>query len=278
MTPGLVIFDVDDVFVDMDRLAARAVSAVADALRDAYGERGRNVAARFDAHYDILRAKLRAGPAHDAAKFDALKADIERWQRGVLDDGHELKIWSRETMLAVALEREGLEVDGAFVTEAVGRYWSLLRDESRVFDDAERALRRVRDSGAHAHLATNSDGNLVYDAARHTFRYDPEHARRTKMSRLACVVAAGVEPEDITIGDPVGKPHVAFFERVLADVRADPVPPGATWAVGDSYADDIAPLFALGAARGFWVLRRKVLEGPPPDRVTVVRSLDEVTW
>lgn len=274
--PRLVIFDVDDVFVDMDQLAARAVEAVTATLVETFGDRGARAAARFDAHYDILRAKLRAGPAHDAAEFDALVADIQRWQRGVVEAGHDLKIWSRETMLTVALEREGIEVEGAFVHEAVGRYWAVLRDESRVFDDAVRALRRVRDAGVHAHLATNSDGNLTFDAAARTFRYDAEHARRTKMSRLDCVVAAGVAPEDITIGDPVGKPHVAFFERVLADVRCDPVPPETIWAVGDSYADDIAPLFALGASRGFWVLRRKT--APAPERVTVVTSLDEVTW
>lgn len=275
MTPRLVIFDVDDVFVDMDDLADRALASVGAALAEHFGKaRAARVRARFEAHYDTLRSKLRSGPASD--EFEALRAAIERWQSGVLEAGHALKIWSRETMLAVALEREDLPVTAEVVHDVVDRYWRFLRDHSHVFDDARRALERFRVAGVHVHLATNSDGNLRFDGE--TFRYDSDYAHATKLSRLACVLDAGIEPDDLTIGDPIGKPDPAFYARVLERATAPlgVIDPSTIWAVGDSYADDIAPLFARGVRRGFWLLRRKTPEGPPPDGVTVVRTLDEV--
>lgn len=280
MIPRLVIFDVDDVFIDMDLLADKAVDGAGDVLVEHLGtDGGERVRRRFAEHYDTLRSQLRSRPEEQTPDFLALRDAITRWQSAVLEAKHPLKIWSRETMLAVALEREGFAVDGALVHAVVDAYWSVLKAHSRLFEDARRAVERFRRAGAHVHLATNSDGNLSYDAATKSFGYDPEHARATKASRLEVLREADIDDEHLTIGDPIGKPDPAFFQGALRAAMASvgDVPLDRVLAIGDSYSDDLKPLLDLGVTRGVWLLRRKAPDGLEVDpRVTIVRSLDEV--
>lgn len=272
------IIDVDDVFVDMDQLADASVDAVAATLRERLGDdKGLEVVDRFREHYAILRGELRS-TEHQSEAFLSLHADIVRWQRGVASEGFELKPWSRETMLAVALEREDVPVTGELVHDVVDSYWTVLAEQSRLFDDAVRVVTRLRDAGYFVHLASNSDGNLLYDDERQTFRYDPAHARRTKRARLGVLSGAGVDPDHVSLGDPIGKPDLEFFRVVLraAEERAGaPLVLEEGIAIGDSFSHDVRPLLDLGVARGAWLLRRKD-EASPDSRVQVIRTLDDL--
>lgn len=277
----LAVFDVDDVVLDMDHLARAAQRAVAEALTPHVGATvGAAVHRRLEAFYGVLRRNLRASSADAAPEFTALYARIAAAQRGVTEAGFEVKPWSRQVLVALALEDEGVSVRAAAVHAGAAAYWSTLAAGTRVLDDAARALDRARAAGFVVHLATNSDGWLRYDEAAGTFVYDPTEARALKLERLSPLWAHGLEAQDVTVGDPVGKPHAGFYRQVFDDVAAKTGAPVATAggiAIGDSLMHDVAPFLGLGLPRGIWILRRG--EAATDDgRVRVVRSLDEVEF
>jgi FMN phosphatase YigB (HAD superfamily) len=264
-----IVFDVDDVVLDMDHLSQAAERAVQAALTGPLGAAGAaRVYEGLHQTYATLRAELRSAGAPPSAAYQRLAARLRAWQQGVLQAGFELKPWSRQVMLAVALEDAGLEVRGAWIEAGARAYWGALRDGTRVLPDAARAVAAARAAGVGVHFATNSDGWLRFDSEAGGFTYDPAEAVREKLARLPALLALGFTPADVTVGDPVGKPARAFYEAVLADMAAKagaPVRAEEVSAVGDSLSHDVLPLMALGAARGAWILRREA--GPAPEPV-----------
>lgn len=264
-----VIFDVDDVVIDTDSAGAAAEAAVYEPLAKYLSPaKARAATAGLAEGYEILRRQLRRPAGEKPTEFTAHESKIRRWQRGVLEDSHELKLWSRDSLLAIALEEAGAEVRGPVVAAAVDRYWEALRDETRVSDDAKRIVGALRARGIAVHLATNSDGFLRWDEARKTFAYDPDEAVKKKIARLGKLSELGLEPRDISVGDPVGKPKLAFFEKVLRELGAKlgkTIDPARVYAVGDSLTNDVLPLIELGAGGGAWLVRKDF--GQPPTQL-----------
>ena len=290
---GFVILDVDDVVVDMDALAAAAQNACLAPLVSELGENvGAAVHADFVRAYADLRRQLRASPGEAHPSYAPLRAAIDRWQAAVVAAGHEVKPWSRQTLLAVALEQQGVPVSGTLIHHVVDEvYWGTIRIQSRPTPDATAAINALRATGVPFHLATNSDGFLLFDDVTATFQYDPIHAVEEKRRRLQCLSTIGIEPSDITVGDPIGKPDRRFYDGVLADFEAKletPIDLSRTLVVGDSLSNDVEPLLLMGAARGAWLLKERPLgapawlDGPEPlDRVIQVQRLSqlaEVDW
>ena len=281
MTLSLLILDVDDVILDMDHLAERAFAACLDPLA-AHLPAPLALAVRddFAGNYATLRAQLRAPAGVILEPAAALLERIGRWQRGVLEAGHQLKQWSRETLLAAALERHGVSVQRALIEAVVRHYWAVLAAQTVMLPDASRLVARARALGATVHLATNSDGTLRYDEAAATFRYDPERSRRVKLDRLARTRDLGLTEDDITVGDPIGKPERAYYEAVLADVRSKlgRLPElGDAVVAGDSLTHDVSPFLELGVGRGAWLLRSRPPGAPQvPPNVVLLGSLDEL--
>ena len=139
------------------------------------------------------------------------------------------------------------------------------------------AIERFRTLGAHVHLATNSDGFLIFDEGAQTFLYDPEDAVAKKRARLGVVQEVGVLPEDVSVGDPIGKPAPAFFEAVLQEIkkRGCSAPLDRAVCIGDSLVNDVLPLMALGVTRGVWLLKEHT--GPSvavPEHPGVIKLRD----
>ena len=265
----------------MDRLARAAQEACRAPLLDALGaEVGEAVYLDFVQGYDDLRGQLRASPGYTHAPYASRRAAIANWQRGVLDAGHELKIWSRQSLLAVALERNAVPVTADLVHGIVDDgYWQYARDHSQLREDAVSVLGALERAAIPFHLATNSDGFLVFDSAEMTFRYDPEHAAAEKRRRLRCLERVGIRPADVTVGDPIGKPDPRFFDGVVADFSARlgrPLELDQTLVIGDSLTNDIMPLVDRGAKHGAWVVAKhpavpQWLAGPTEGHRRVLR-------
>jgi FMN phosphatase YigB (HAD superfamily) len=282
-----VFFDVDDVMLDMDRIAHLGVQAVSTPLSREIGEEAaRVVQAELGAAYATLIRQLRsAGVVHP--EYEALRKEIARWQRGVTEAGYELKMFSRHTLLAIALEKHGHRVTKSAVHGAIDHYWQVLADATEVFADAKAAIERLFAGGVPFLLATNSDGFLILDEDAQTFRYDPEDAVRRKLARLGALRAIGIQDAQISIGDPIGKPNPAFYQKVLRDFAAfygrEAVLDRAL-AVGDSLTSDVLPMMHLGVRWGAWLVRSRsggssFLEAHP--HVAAIRTLDElgsVSW
>ncbi len=291
---AFAIFDVDDVVVDMDNLARAAQAACRAPLVEALGESvGAAVHADFVQGYADLRGQLRAPPGYQHPPYEARRAAITRWQRGVTEEGHEVKIWSRQTLLAVAMERHGVPVTGALIHRIVDdTYWRTVREMTQILPDAEQVMTALHEAGIPVQLATNSDGFLRYDEASETFRYDPDHAVAEKHRRLSLLERLGLYPRDISVGDPVGKPDERFYDAVVAAFEAKlgtPVDLSKTIAIGDSLTNDVEPLMRKGAVHGAWLLRNHPerswgwLDGTEDihrriARLTDLRQLFEVDW
>jgi phosphoglycolate phosphatase-like HAD superfamily hydrolase len=259
MDMRFVIIDVDDVMLDTMQASRLAELAILAPLTQHLG------AANADAvHHEFVRAidtltqQLRSPSATPSSAYQALRQRIATWQRGLTEAGFEVKEWSRHTLVACALEACGLPVTAAVVQAVAERYWETVAQHTTVFPDAAVLMQQLRAVGVAVHFATNSDGFLTFDEARQTFVYDPEAGRRQKLARLRGLLALGIARQAISIGDPVGKPHLAFFRTVLHDFSTRlgrTVEPQRTVAIGDSLRSDIRPLLDLGVAHGVWLLR-----------------------
>ncbi len=254
------VFDVDDVVIDTDVACAAAERSIVDPLRNDLGEaRASTVVSAFSAAYDELRRELRRPAGEPRESFQRLVQRIIAWQKGVLDAGHELKLWSRDSLLAIALEDAGVEVTRARLEAGGDAYWRTMTDRTEVFADAFAIVERFSSLGVFVHLATNSDGFLRFDEARATFVYDPEHARRRKLDRLGAIRALGLVDRDLTVGDPIGKPQPAFYERVLEEFAQKlgerTIARDRVIVVGDSLSNDVLPFLAAGIERGAWLVR-----------------------
>lgn len=248
-----VVFDVDDVMVDTDAAVSAAMAAV-DPL----------IAPRLQRHYETLIAHLRG---EDPPAYPPLRKRIEGWQ----PDLAEVKQWSRECLIAICLEDLGEKPTAALIEQEAELYWRAITEGTVVYPDAAELARRCVSRGISIHFATNSDGFLGFDDARGTFTYDPAQSARKKIARLHLLRAHGMNEGNITVGDPIGKPHPAFYEKALAGLdRAH------TLVVGDSLTNDVLPFLKAGVARGAW-LRRGGGEGA--EGVTAVKTLLELeSW
>lgn len=278
-----VILDVDDVILDMDDAAVKGEEAVRTALEAQHGATvGASVYRRFSDNYDVLRQQLRAAAGVAHAAFTTLRQRICAHQRGVLDAGYDAKLFSRECLLACALEDHGIGLSSATVVDVIGRYWAAQTEATRVYPDAAAYVGHLRAAGVAMHLATNSDGFIDYDDAAGAFVYDPARARDRKWDRMAASMAQlDLGPDEVTIGDPVGKPDPRYYDEVIA--RFERAAGGVDWAhtaaVGDSLTSDITPYLALGVAKGAWVLRDRSVAAaapPAPANVVIVEALGEL--
>lgn len=273
------ILDVDDVLVrTSDTLDAASEAMLGPLSRHLGRAQAAAVQGEFRCYMEVAIRRLRAaGHVPDDECADLMRRTA-RWQSGLTEAGFEVKRWSRHALVACALEARGLPVTAAVVDEAADRYWATVAARAGIYPDAATFVARLRSAGVALHLATGSDGFLTFDDARQTFAYVPTESARRKMARLRDLTSLGFAPDDVTVGDPVGKPDAAFCRLVLrrfAAVTGAEVDLAGSVVIGDSLTEDILPFLDLGVAQGVWLLRDGGARGGPcPPRVSVVRSLD----
>jgi len=276
------VVDVDDVLLTTEGASQLAEQAILAPLVQHLGQPHATAVQReFTRAIHILTQQLRSHAATPSDAYHALRNRIGWWQRGLTDAGFEVKEWSRHTLVACALEACGLPVTTTVVHAVADHYWATVAQHATVFPDATALLQQLRTAGVAVHLATGSDGFLTFNDECQTFTYAPEAAVRRKLARLHGLTALGFGPGNISIGDPIGKPHLDFFRTVLqhfSDAIGQDVELARTVAIGDSLTNDICPLLDLGAACGVWLLRERSAFGDQQrwhhPQVTVVHTLD----
>lgn len=251
-----VIFDVDDVLLEMRRSLDIAERSTLAPLSQIVGKDATRVQARFSEIYATMIAQLRRPPGDVDPIAAELRKRINHWQRGLVNGGHEVKPWSRETMLAMALEDCGHKPSEILIRAACDRYWDTVSREAVMFDDARALIESLRKKGIAFHLATNSDGFMDLHEDWQTFFYDPIDAAARKIGRMRAIAAIGIQPSMITIGDPIGKPAPAFYQRVIAEFgKHAKIDLAETLVIGDSLTHDVLPFLSLGASRGIFLVR-----------------------
>jgi FMN phosphatase YigB (HAD superfamily) len=276
-----VIFDVDDVLINMDEALLAAEAALEAPLARRFGPlTAQKARAAFTANYQTLLDHLRLPVGERNERYEKLRARIDAWQQGVTQAGFEVKQWSRDTLLAVSLEDAGEQPTAAAVNEALAEYWQTLTNKTRLYPDAEALCDRLKQDGITFHLATNSDGFLSLDDARRTFLYDPASSAERKVARLGVTRVLGAARQNITVGDPIGKPGPEYYARVVkefSDAQGGPINLTRTLAVGDSLKADVVPFLLTGVALGAWLVRAARASGVDElTQVPIVRSLSEL--
>ena len=276
-----VIFDVDDVLIIMDEALLAAEAAIEAPLGRRFGPvTAKKVRENFTANYQTLLDHLRLPVGARNEVYEKLRARIDAWQKGVTDAGFEVKQWSRDTLLAVAIEDAGEQPSAASVDEALNAYWSTLTEKTRLYPDAAALCGTLRERGVTFHLATNSDGFLSLDDQRRTFVYDPPSSAERKVARLGATKTLGAERRNITVGDPIGKPGAAYYARVIqefSDALGKQIDLTRTLAVGDSLKADVVPFLQAGVGYGAWLVRAAQTSGiDDTTQVPVIRSLSEL--
>lgn len=244
------VFDVDDVMVDTDAAVVAALRALDP-----------RIGPLLKTHYETLISHLRG---ENPPAYPPLRKRIEAWQRELT----EVKQWSRETLVAICYEDIGVTPRKADIEREAGAYWRAITDETVVYEDAAAMARACLQRGISIHFATNSDGFLGFDEAKRTFTYDAEDSARRKIARLGLLRPHGMHEGNITVGDPIGKPHPEFYEKALRGLDR-----AATLVVGDSLSNDVLPFLKAGAAQGVWLRRHG---GGGEQGVPAVRTLLEL--
>lgn len=261
------ILDVDDVLLATQQTEPVAARALLTALSEKLDqEKSVAVYREFVAHWRTLQRQHWSRGETVDGDYSMLQQRIADWQRGVIEQGYEIKPWSRQALLACALASQGIEISEKLVRGATEAYWQKMTRSLTVHSDAVIALDRLRSTGCHVHLATDSDGFLVFDESEQTFAYDPEASARGKIRRLESLWRLGVEPRDVTVGDPVGKPTPEFSKRTIAEFSGKighPVDIRRTVVVGDSLSRDVEPFLRVGVAFGVWLVREQSGGGLP---------------
>jgi FMN phosphatase YigB (HAD superfamily) len=278
------ILDVDDVLLATQQAEPEAAQALLVALSEHLDvEKAASVHRVFVDQWRTLQRQHWRCAETVSDDYVVLQKRIAHWQRGVIQDGYEVKPWSRQALLACALASHGVEVSEKLVRSVTEAYWQDMAGSATVHPDAAVALDRLRSMGCRFHLATDSDGFLVFDESRQTFSYDPEASAREKILRLRALWRLGVGPGDVTVGDPIGKPNPEFCRRTIVDFSekiGHDIDIRRTVVVGDSLSRDIEPFLSLGVASGVWLVR-ELAGGKPPrcshPAVAVVGSLDD-SW
>ncbi|WP_089935856.1 HAD family hydrolase [Candidatus Entotheonella palauensis] len=277
-----VICDVDDVLLEMGQISHLTEASLIEPLTRHFGAaQGEGVQREFMRSIGIMRQQLGNPSSVVDDRYQDIMARMAWWQRGVTEAGYEVKIWSRHALIACALEACALPVTAAVVNDVTDHYWAFVAQHAAVYSDAAALIQELWRAHIPVHLATGSDGFLIFDEPRQTFVYDPEDAIQRKLDRLQGLYELGFQPEQISIGDPVGKPSPAFFHSALRDFSQHlgcEIDLGQTIAIGDSLTHDILPLLELGAGHGVWLQRETPAPNPelvsPHPNVDVVTQLD----
>lgn len=277
-----VICDVDDVLLEMGQISHLTEASLIEPLTRHFGQtQGETVQREFTRSIDIMRQQLGNPSSVIDDGYQDIMARMAWWQRGVTEAGYEVKTWSRHALIACVLEACALPVTAAVVHDVADHYWAFVAQHATVYPDAAALVQELRRANVPVHLATGSDGFLIFDEPHQTFVYDPEDAVQRKLDRLQGLYELGFRPEQISIGDPVGKPSSAFFRTALRDFSqhlGHEIDLGQTIAIGDSLTHDILPLLELGARHGVWLQREtpaSTLETiAPHPNVDIVTQLD----
>lgn len=270
--------NISDIFFDVDYTIVDFGEAQRKTLVEMKKKFGDEFVTHFDQVFHTILEGLRAKHGHWEAVPGGEKAFISVRNRiAELVPNEKPQVWSRELYAVLAGEFVRHPLTPQECMGVAETYWTGVADYSRPFTDAIDLLTWLTKQRIRYHFFSSSDFRLTY--TYNAWHYDPAYSEKKKRVRIECLSEYGVRPVSISIGDPIDKPEVSFYQKILTNAEqavGSPISPGQCAFVGDSYAGDAqAPVEKLGAAKGFWLQ-----PGKPAYRVSdaiySISSLQEV--
>ncbi|MFA6553552.1 MAG: hypothetical protein WCT27_03925 [Patescibacteria group bacterium] len=270
--------NVTDVFFDVDYTIADFGPAQRQALDVMVVKYGRDFTEHFGLLFHTILEGLRAKQGHWDAVPGGQAAYLSLRERMTgLVPSEKPQIWSRELYALLAGEYVGKPLTPVACLEVAETYWSACADFCRPFSDAVTLAAALERRGVRYHFFTSSDFRLVFRNGQ--WQYDPVYSEEKKLPRILRLGKFGVHPTSISIGDPIDKPELEFYRKVLAtaeQMSKATIDVRQCMFIGDSFAGDVqVPVERLGANFGFWLQRDKPA-CQISEKIRSVSSLDEI--
>ncbi len=205
---NLVICDIDYTLVDFEPSNQAGIRKLKEIFGEKMGEHIDNV-------FQIVLAgnrKREDEPWDKRDEYNSIMQRIAQLQAKTLSDPG-TKVWSREAYIIISAEKARVKVDKRMVEKARDAYWQELKNNYKIFPDAEKFINFLQSSSVPLVLMTGSDAVLKVSEDL-SLSYDPEFSRTYKIRRLSEVF-----PDiQIVIGDPIDKQYPEYFDELFRQI------------------------------------------------------------
>jgi FMN phosphatase YigB (HAD superfamily) len=186
-------------------------------------------------------------------------------------------MWSRELHAWLAGQRVEQPLTSSQCLEVAEQYWSGIMAFGQLYHDVPDLITELNRRAIRYHLFTSSDFRLQWVNGK--WKYDPGYSTDKKMERVVHLQQLGINPASIMIGDPIDKPEILFYEKMLeqaSHASGQAIQPEHCVVVGDSYAGDVqVPVEQLHFQSGYW-LRRDGHSARISQNIFSINSLTEI--
>lgn len=239
-------FDIDDTLIATAKNSITAAEGIADILKNTFGqETSKKIQNKFIELFHLLYMGHTNSGNWDSKglkqNHEKLVEKIFSLQKNIIAEGYNLKKWSREILIKIALDDLGLRYSSEQICEAADAYWMKISKLSDPFSDALFLIREIKKHKRPIILVTGSDARLILKP-NGQFEYDPKYSEALKRERVIILSDKGVGFDGISIGDPEDKPHLDFFQKAVhtaEDNLGHKINLKDAIMVGDSYSADL---------------------------------------
>lgn len=252
LSKSIFFFDVDYTLVDSEKGHLAGIEAIKNKIHPKIGQ-------RVDTLFKIILWGMRVKNKDDWEKvpggkkaFDKLYKNISQLQKRMIQEYKKPKVWSREILIYLAAKDVGINFSLEEAIKGRDIYWQTVREIDYPFHHAVQLFKTLKQLKRPVYLHSSSDSILKISQGE--FIYDPSYSQAYKLKRIESLKNKGLYFNKVIIGDPIEKPHRAFYATALKLIEQDlkrPIDPREIIAVDDSYIGDVEMPLKLGFGKGF---------------------------
>lgn len=210
---AIVVSDIDYTIIDISKGHLAGIEAIAVVTNA-------QVAKRVDQIFSlIIEGHRRTATASwdQRSEFEEITTRMRHVQKTIVPSWG-LKYWSKETMLLLAAEDVGFELNASSLSQARDAYWLTRTKNSTVYSYIPAFCQTLSDLGIVLDLFTSSY-HIMQIAPDLSLSYEPEKSKQYKAKAILPYLPKMTK--SICIGDPIDKPDAAFFQEVIKQIKSD---------------------------------------------------------
>lgn len=240
-------FDVDDTLIDTATFSPLASEGIRSALVTPYGkEAAARVQQNFNKIFNMLmlhHSGQEMTPG-ETEEFKNLLMLIEGYQKEISEKYGTIKKFSREVLIKIACDVERVEINPVLMQQIADAYWNqwnVISDSMQLLPSILVLFQEIRKHKRPIFLFTGSDARFKLNS-RNQFEYVPEYSEAFKNQRVQSLRKKGIDFDAVSIGDPIDKPHIEFFQKTVKIAEENmkyAIDLKNSIIIGDSYRADL---------------------------------------
>lgn len=236
--------DVDDTLINTASLCLQASTAIRKSFASVYESA---VADKVQQNFNDIFSLIMMNHSNQEMTFKEVESfkqiwkQIEEYQKELREKYGSIKKFSREVIIKIACDAEGLDVYSDTIQKAADAYWSIINDTSQPLPGVLDFINQINIHNRPLYLFTGSDARFTLNS-QNQFEYNPKDSEEFKNQRVQNLRSKGINFNRISIGDPIDKPHIEFFEKTLKIAEEDlgnTIDMKNCIIIGDSYKADL---------------------------------------